>query len=913
MSSIDINVNKVSSIHDFVNEALNERREDDIPEIPASSENASILKIFDRYVVDKAQENPVATTVSIVALVTLSASLLAIAAIVTVVAGAVILALGLALIGVKILAVLKKTQKDKIAQELNQLELMGILNAKEAHAIKQTLHDLDLTRNLVINLQQNNLEFKDYLKSDGKDGFCARIGLDAKKLRFEDIAIADKQLTSKERMKVGDKLLECIKSLQESSYIDQLKEYAQNNELGAFRSSLIGHYKELSDKNKDNKVAYYCFKEMANKIESVPEHETYIIFIRFTHQLNMLKKHNQLLANIVKGLSEYTDNDLQKWMRDFDELKQLDELHKYSSALLSDYHVVSSEVDEIFAYYRGEFAVKYRNIEASIAKINNKFNYSQSLKFSELPLSPGLIRNVKIGSPKKEEVISHKVWESEYNKIVALCRSVMELSTINEGRAEAKESVDNESVFVKEATSGKELSKSLNPEQVNSIMLVTCSFGTGHKITARAIKDLIGPSSHVSIVDPTEYDGGILVKETDWIYKLGRLLGKKWSSTIVFNWILQEQHYWMVNLENKIDKFIRSLFKIGGKNGVAPSARGVETKSKELLRHRILMERPNLITTTYHMDLNPFLEVAEELGLPLLHVPTDLDVKMAEVFGDNRPEYEHFRIVLPDSNEETLETARILREDQIHMVTNEGSEISVTGIVLRPEFYIQRTPEEIQQLKEEAGIDPEATVIAVMSGGNGQDLPYPEMLLNSVDNGKKYHMIVVVGGNTAAGNALNAKRKEGERFIRGSNPNVTVQVLEDPTAATKTNPYYVSGKAISRMHAVADVGITKPGGLSIAEFMQTGVPMIPDRRKDPMKWEDFNIGVLNRQNRARAYTGRENFLDLIDEVKALGKKPKPNRAGLIMQQMAVMINKAEDDTDASIVQRRKYLTRGIKL
>ncbi|MFN4174358.1 MAG: hypothetical protein ACK4HV_04570, partial [Parachlamydiaceae bacterium] len=159
MSSIGINVDKVSSIHDFVNEALNERREDDIPEIPASSEGASISKIFDRCVVDRAQENPVATTFSIVALVTLSASLLTIAAIVTVVAGAVILALGLALIGVKILAVLKKTKKDKIAQELNQLELMGILNAKEAHAIKQTLHDLDLTRNLVINLQQNNLEF----------------------------------------------------------------------------------------------------------------------------------------------------------------------------------------------------------------------------------------------------------------------------------------------------------------------------------------------------------------------------------------------------------------------------------------------------------------------------------------------------------------------------------------------------------------------------------------------------------------------------------------------------------------------------------------------------------------------------------------------------------------------------------
>ena len=33
------------------------------------------------------------------------------------------------------------------------------------------------------------------------------------------------------------------------------------------------------------------------------------------------------------------------------------------------------------------------------------------------------------------------------------------------------------------------------------------------------------------------------------------------------------------------------------------------------------------------------------------------------------------------------------------------------------------------------------------------------MLLNAPNDGKKYHMIVVVGGNKAAGNALNQKRK----------------------------------------------------------------------------------------------------------------------------------------------------------
>ena len=65
--------------------------------------------------------------------------------------------------------------------------------------------------------------------------------------------------------------------------------------------------------------------------------------------------------------------------------------------------------------------------------------------------------------------------------------------------------------------------------------------------------------ARVKIIDPTDFDKGFLVPETDWVYKLGKLLGKEWSSTKAFNWILQEQKYWMVNFENKMDRFVRGL------------------------------------------------------------------------------------------------------------------------------------------------------------------------------------------------------------------------------------------------------------------------------------------------------------------------------------------------------------------
>ena len=325
-------------------------------------------------------------------------------------------------------------------------------------------------------------------------------------------------------------------------------------------------------------------------------------------------------------------------------------------------------------------------------------------------------------------------------------------------------------------------------------------------------------------------------------------MGKEWCSTKAFNWILKEQKYWMVNFENKVDRFIRSLFGLEGKNGVASPAKGIDSCAKRLIRLHFLMERPDLVMTTYHMDLNPLIEVAEELGLPLQHLPTDLDVKIKEVFGKEKPDYEYFNTFLPDNNEMTMNSVKTVPSAQCHFEQKPESEVKeVAGMALRPEFYISRGKEEISAIKKEKGIDPDVKVILVLSGGSGQELPYPEMLLNAPNDGKKYHMIVIAGGNNAVGNALNEKKKIGEKFITGKNPNVTLEVAEDPYEGTEDQPYYIGASELSRLQAISDVAISKPGGLSLGELLQTGVPIIPDRRVIPMEWEDFNIEVIRQK------------------------------------------------------------------
>ena len=446
-----------------------------------------------------------------------------------------------------------------------------------------------------------------------------------------------------------------------------------------------------------------------------------------------------------------------------------------------------------------------------------------------------------------------------------------------------------------------------------SVLLATCSYGTGHKRAAEALaKQIEGAGGRVAILDPTAGGDGIFIKDIDWVNNIARKFGSDGTSVKAFNWILQEQQYWMVNLENKVDGFIRGLFGIKGKNGVATQNKGIDNIRKERLRQQFLMQRPDLVVTTYHMDLNTYLEVCEELGIPLLHLPTDLDVKAWEVFNDTPPDYQHFKCFLPDASESTLKSAAPLTKAHLQYEQNIDWHREVAGIALRPEFYLERSVEEIKKLKEERGIDPEAKVVLVLSGGNGQEVPYPEDLMNSDDsNGQKYHMIVVAGGNKAAGDRLNAMRKKTEdRFITGKNRNVTVEVAKGPETGTQASPYFIGAGELSRLHAIADAAITKPGGLSMAELLQTGVPILADRRVIPMSWEDFNIAVVQQKNRGDVYEpegfqqrlgrildkeNRSHFIEKLDKVIALGKQPQKDCSKMFTQQMFEMINKAESD------------------
>ncbi len=911
---------------------------------PCQKTAHKISRLF-RQLIAAIQRHPILTIGAIGISAGLGATLPLTGAVVGIVAGAALLGLALTLTTLKIVALIHEAHNRHSCRVINQLELAGYVTTQEAYALKNALSQPNVYQTL-LEKQFSRWKTSKLFSADE----CTQLArlLDRKganrtfkeiqKLAFDSSGETKPKSCAKN---IKEEIQACINQMKSAYVRNKLTEALNSSDQNAFRSALIAHYQDIGklEKQKGDLISSYRCQDLVKKIAASRHDEIFATFVRLKRQEALFETHDQVLAQLSKGLNEIYALGLDR----ADEMETMQEklgkLHQVTSQLLADYRCISSEVDELFAVYRGNFAQKYRGIGELLTKMNGAH------AFAELPLSPGQEAAKAAPNPRKVleerlEAIKQKLKQSPISALEEEAKEIElkleDFRTPKERLEGIKQKLEKRDqlkphVITQLEAEEKSLERSLRDRQTvekkktengfaetftstdkKSILIATCSFGTGHKTAANALKTHIGDAAHVTIIDPTEYDTGIFVKETDWLYKLGRRFGKKWSAVQAFNWILQEQKYWMVNFENKVDRIICKIFK-KQKNGIAAAARGVDTRPKQLLRQRLLMERPDLISTTYHMDLNPFIEVAEEMGIPLLHVPTDLDVKMVEIFGKKSPSYAHFKTLLPDNNEATWETTQYLSASKVHfeMVEEEGvNKHEVAGIALRPEFYIERGADEIAAIKKERGIDPKAKVVLVLSGGNGQELPYPDMLMNGPDNGQKYHMIVVAGGNTAAGAKLKKKKKAGARFIRGKNRNVTVEVAEDPAAATRDKPYFIGASEMARLQAIADVAITKPGGLSIGELLQTGVPMIPDRRVTPMAWEDFNIEVVKEAQRGLPYTGKENFVCLIDEVAALGKKPKIDRSKWLTEQMTEMIANAEDATDKTMVQHRKYRSGG---
>ncbi len=442
------------------------------------------------------------------------------------------------------------------------------------------------------------------------------------------------------------------------------------------------------------------------------------------------------------------------------------------------------------------------------------------------------------------------------------------------------------------------------------IVIFTCSYGNGHRVTAAGIRQIL----QKELAHPVVYDlsTGPLLGKDRW-RQLFNFFGIYYDNhplngVDIFNEILRKKLYFIINTKDAIEAFVRRLLDISGKDGVTPRL-GIMKNSweKTQVRELLFTERPDHIITTYHMDLNPIIEVAEELGIPVLHIPTDYNMKFSEVFDKKAPEYFHFKSLVPNfAVNETLQTKKPLNADQL---------IEQIGIPLRPEFYRSLNENEILLYRHSRFLANDEKVLFLSTGGNGQNLPHPELLANSPTWDIPLRVLIIVGKNRDFAVQLqrNLKPQNGNPLLlKGKNPLVTIEIVTNPDimkVGTETE-FFVQADELSRLLDISDASIAKAGGISVAELLFKGVPILFDQRVNPFSWEHFNMEVVINRGLGLSNLYIQNLETDLKKILNIPRNRSPyfyfeNGRELFLQLVSDQIHQA--DADVSLIKRRAHL------
>ncbi len=278
-----------------------------------------------------------------------------------------------------------------------------------------------------------------------------------------------------------------------------------------------------------------------------------------------------------------------------------------------------------------------------------------------------------------------------------------------------------------------------------------------------------------------------------------------------------------------------------------------KNEQKRLIRRAFLKERPDLIMLNNTAYIVSVTEVAEELGIPIIHTATDYDISGLD--GLQRIP-RHFKTTIPAATPQMLQS---LNRDAAF----QQDHVEVTGPALRAPFirFMRMSAEEkaveTRRIRAKYGIAEDEQVLLFSSGSVGLKSPIPKILAEWQNAPCKIRLICICGSNTSYRNTLDAlKRRIGD--------NGRVRLDIHGTA---------SGEETAEMLHIAHAFVGKPGGLSTAEALQMGCRFIGDQTGFRATWERFNNNVAVAADRGAIIRSSDEVIATIERELA---KPRPN-------------------------------------
>lgn len=199
------------------------------------------------------------------------------------------------------------------------------------------------------------------------------------------------------------------------------------------------------------------------------------------------------------------------------------------------------------------------------------------------------------------------------------------------------------------------------------------------------------------------------------------------------------------------------------------------------------------------------LQAAQELDIPFLLMPTDLDIR-SFTYNVKSPSYKKFHLSLI-FDDPTIKNNAYRKGIEDHYIT-------YNGFPLRPEFFEKKNQ---TVLRQSLGIAQNKPVVMIMMGSLGGN-----NILQCVQHLKDLeipiHLLVCIGKHQAIKAPLESIKLSSL---------VTMDIIEE------TN-------RISDYMAVASLLITKSGTASFCEAIHMHLPMVIDATSSTLVWERFN-------------------------------------------------------------------------
>lgn len=402
------------------------------------------------------------------------------------------------------------------------------------------------------------------------------------------------------------------------------------------------------------------------------------------------------------------------------------------------------------------------------------------------------------------------------------------------------------------------------------VLILSATTGGGHMRAANALKEYIlsqSPNSVIKISDTLQY--------------ISPLLNKAVTEGYVY-------------LATKTPKMYGTVYKASDKDTALNKTVGIATNQ---LRKRLfpLIDdfAPDIIITTHSFaaEIVTALKVQGEINVPIISIITDFAVH---------------KTYISDGVDAYIVSSREMVNDMVERGVDRVK-LYPYGIPVKNEFF-NEIDRKIELEKEE--LDPSLPTILIMAGSFGvTDVLkiYHKIVKSPCD----FQIIVITGKNEKLYEtfdrylskiALNNTLVEFENYGRLRSKSTTLKKSRHIKPSKPTRLLYYTND-VERYMRMADMIVTKPGGLTVSEAIVTGLPMcifkaIPGQEEQNA---DFlvskNMAVrLEKDNTCtktitRLLTNNEKLAEMKSAVKQFSKGNSSANIYLLMLELLKKYNK----------------------